>query len=122
MITVSESHLTPAGATLSVFVRFGALPVAQAAIITNEFGGREGMTTYRRSYNHREGRPEIGVSVYAAVLSPDGTYVPDYSTVDQVSAMFVTEEREAILVEGYQIGVGSDGEPIIAGDSCRVIK
>ena len=115
------SSLTPAGASREIFVRYGELPPAHETIITDEFGGMEEFVSLRRSYNHRDEKFEVGVSCLRAVLTADG-YAPDMAGVDSISVAFCASGRPLIVVEGVQIATGSDGEPIIAGDTCRVIS
>jgi hypothetical protein len=75
------------------------------------------------SYNHRDGRLEDGLSVYAAWAMPDGTYILDMRGVDMLSLLFGGfTSRPAWEVWGEVIGTGSDGEPIIDIDGAECEK
>lgn len=86
-----------------LFVRFGGLPESE------------------RSVNHLTGIPEPGVSVYEAVernrrvqvLLPSLT---GSACVSLSGCLF----RKAYEVEGMVVGVGADGEPLLA--NCRIVR
>lgn len=87
----------------SVFVRMGPIP-------------RSG-----HSRNHRDDRPEAGVSVYRAWLDADGGYLIDARNMDLVStALLVYGPAKARVVGGREVGRGSDGEPVLA--DCREVR
>jgi hypothetical protein len=83
------------------YIRYGRLPK----------GGR--------SYNHRDNYYEAGVSVYHGYAMPDG-YILKLSGTDAVSALFIVHGRTAYEVTGQAVGIGSDGEPLLA--NARLVK
>lgn len=85
-----------------VYARFGALPK----------GGR--------SYNHRDGYYEKGVSVYRARLLNGRLYII-VSGTDAASALFICSSP-VYLVDGQEIGVGSDREPLLMNCKARRFK
>ena len=85
-----------------VYARFGALPK----------GGR--------SYNHRDGYYEKGVSVYRARLLNGRLYII-VSGTDAASALFICS-GPVYLVDGQEIGVGSDREPLLMNCKARRFK
>lgn len=77
------------------FVRYGRLPQSG------------------RSTNHIDGTPELGVSVFRGLLleSGEARAIPG-NHVEQVS-MHLIMDRPLYLVEGKEVGVGADGEPVL---------
>lgn len=82
------------------YVRFGKLPD----------GGR--------SRDHRANRLEAGVCVYDAYLL-DGVLYLDWDGVDAVSGVFVRAGGNAHIVEGEQVGICSDGSPVLRNCTAR---
>lgn len=82
------------------YIRFGKLPK----------GGR--------SRNHITGELEAGVSVYPAAKVSDG-YIVDMRGIDAGSGLFIVQGRDAYLVTGDVVGMGSDGEPLLANCKAR---
>ena len=81
------------------YVRFGHLPK----------GGK--------SKNHLTGELEAGVSVFPA-LEKDGLYyitLPSESMSAWVGLSGCLSEGCAFEVSGEEIGIGSDGEPVLTG-------
>lgn len=76
------------------FIRFGDIPE----------GGR--------SYNHRDNRPETGVSCFDAEFAADGRYRLILTPVLEVSFLAVAD-RPAYRLYGERIGTGADGEPLL---------
>ena len=85
---------------INVFIRFGDLPP-------------EG-----KSRNHATGEYEAGVSVYRGKLYPDGSWVVDISINQGAWCLF--SSRPVYLVTGHEVGIGSDGEPVLA--DCKIIR
>lgn len=78
------------------FIRFGHLPK----------GGK--------SRNYATGEYEEGVSVYAAEWDMiGGAYKRSGSGLDGAAIVYLIKGAPVYLVTGKQIGVGSDGEPVI---------
>ena len=77
------------------YVRFGDVPK----------GGK--------SYNYRDNFYEQGVSVFHAMFSADGDYIIKSQNGVQFFGMYAYANRPAYRVFGKEIGVGSDGEPIL---------
>lgn len=85
------------------FVRFGTLP---------EDG---------RSINHADGTAEDGVSVYNGEILPSGEARPTIRTNQELGSLLMgLISRKMYIVEGDEIGVGSDGEPVLK--NCRIVK
>ena len=81
-----------------VYLRYGALPRS------------------RRSTNHLTGECESGLSVYRAYRLRTGEYVLDASSHELMSAVALAvfgERDQPYLVEGIEVGTGSDGEPLL---------
>lgn len=82
------------------YIRFGDLPV-------------------NTSRNYLTGEMEAGISVYEAIIDGDQVKLvfPDltYSACVSLSGVL---ERQAFIVEGEQIGIGSDGEPLLR--DCKI--
>lgn len=81
------------------------------------------------SRNHRDGKDEVGVSAYFAVLATDSSdgetaWIVQTSGLDLTSTMFLfsaksyygdTPIRAAVLrLQGDVVGTGSDGEPVVS--------
>ena len=62
----------------------------------------------RRSYNHMTGVKEDGISVYRGLVR-DGVAILD----DDVSDQLIGQGRMVFLVTGKEVGIGSDGEPVL---------
>lgn len=77
------------------YVRFGKIPK----------GGK--------SYNYRDNFYEQGVSVFNAMFSADGDYIIKPQNGVQLFGMYEYKNRPAYRVFGKEIGVGSDGEPVL---------
>jgi len=90
---------TPAAA---VYVRYGALPP----------GGI--------SRNHGDNTPERGVSVFHGQLLPSGQARAVPSNHVLFCTLLTLLGRQLYVVTGDAIGVGSDGEPILA--NCRIVN
>jgi hypothetical protein len=63
-----------------------------------------------------EAAREGGLSVFGGHLMSSGHYVLDVGNVNlrlQVLRLFGVEDRDAFLVRGSKVGVGSDGEPLV---------
>ena len=84
----------------AIYIRYGDLPPAG----------------YSR--NQATGEREAGVSVYHAYLLPGGQLVVASGYVAFCAEIFA--DRPLYRVEGEVIGVGSDGEPLLAG--CRIVE
>lgn len=86
------------------FVRFGPLPAAG------------------RSRNHADGALEAGVSVYRGQRLRDGrARVEPRTNAEIVGHLYLAADaRQLYIVAGREIGVGSDGEPLLA--DCRILK
>lgn len=80
------------------YLRFGHLPESGA------------------SFNHRDGRHEAGVSVYAAWYLPGNRYVIDLRGLDVISSAFIIDGDEPVYeVTGTELETtGADGEPLLA--------
>lgn len=61
-----------------------------------------------RSYNHATGERERGVSVYRAELHDDGSV----SLAETVPGK-ILNGRVCFVVTGKEVGIGSDGEPLL---------
>jgi len=83
------------------YVRFGKLPASG------------------RSWNHRDGYAEAGVSCYRGFRANGKIYI-QLSGTDQVSAMLIVGSAHMYIVNGREIGVGADGEPLLT--DCRAKK
>lgn len=80
-----------------VYVRYGKLPP----------GGK--------STNYRDNITEKGVSVFRGILLPSGEImaVPQYN--DELGSMMMgLQQRSLYVVEGKEVGIGSDGEPVLS--------
>lgn len=82
------------------FVRFGAIP-------------KNG-----RSRNYRDGYSEAGVSCYRARRAKTKLYIYLAGT-DQASAMMIIGSSQMYVVDGDEVGVGADGEPLLANCTSR---
>jgi len=85
---------------VDVYIRFGDLPP----------GGK--------SYNHATGDYEDGVSVYRGKLYHDGSWAVDIGINQGAWCLF--SDRPVYLVSGREVGIGSDGEPVLA--DCAIIR
>jgi len=87
-----------------LYIRWGALPK----------GGK--------SRNHATGQPEKGISVYAARYNP---FLDAYEYADTALAgaaiTYLTVGAKAYLVTGREVGIGSDGEPLLAEDDVKIL-
>ena len=63
-----------------------------------------------RSYNFSEQRQEIGVSVYHARLCDGVAYLHHYINADDRESL---KGRCVWAVTGTEVGIGSDGEPLL---------
>jgi hypothetical protein len=83
---------------LPVFVRYGRLPP----------GGK--------SRNYRDNLNESGVSVFRGTISPNGEVEvqPKHTYEAGTLLMGDMKSRPLYVVKGKEIGVGSDGEPILS--------
>jgi len=84
------------------FLRYGDLPA----------GGR--------SRNHADGSMEAGVSVYRGEILPSGEARVLPTTTAEFCGLQSIANRPLYLVEGEEIGVGSDGEPLLR--NCRIVR
>jgi hypothetical protein len=88
-----------------VFVRFGVAPPDE------------------RSYNHRDGYYEQGVSAYRAHRVGARTYYLDLADTDAASALFIANNGAAFYeVSGDEIGEGADGEPLLRNVTATRVK
>lgn len=67
--------------------------------------------TYSQSCNHSTGERESGLSVYRAMLAPGNIVVLD----DVVCESLAGQGRLVFPVTGREVGIGSDGEPLLRG-------
>ena len=74
------------------------------------------------SYNYSDNRRESGVSVFHGQQLPDGRVriIPHYNQELGDLLMLRAEGRPLFIVNGDEIGLGSDGEPILA--NCVIIS
>lgn len=74
-----------------------------------------------RSLDHRDGRAEDGVSVYAGWCLPGDRYVIDLRGVDVISSLFIISDDAPVYeVTGTVLDtVGSDGEPLLTQARAR---
>lgn len=86
-------------AAKACYVRYGRLPVG------------------RRSRNHADGRLEAGVSVFRGQRLPNGEARPLPTTNQELGSLVTLSSRPLYIVTGREIGIGSDGEPLLVG--CR---
>lgn len=89
-----------------MFVRFGALPD----------GGR--------SRNDETGDLEAGVSVYRGEWQSSDRDVLCVTLVSEGDAFQLRqlEDRPIYLVEGEEVGTGSDGEPLLANATATLLE
>lgn len=73
-----------------------------------------------RSRNFEDGSHEAGVSCYDGVLHEDGSYevIPDNVSQALHSVVFRNQGRPAYVLEGEEVGVGTEGEPVLAVARC----
>jgi hypothetical protein len=84
-------------AAKKVYVRFGRLPP----------GGK--------STNFRDGIKEAGVSVFRGEQLPNGEVRLLFSRPDEMGSYHLgLNKRKMRIVTGREIGIGSDGEPLLA--------
>ena len=78
------------------YVRFGKLP------------------PHGRSRNHADGTLEEGVSVFHGERLPSGEARPLPKTNQELASLLsLSRTRDLYIVTGEEIGVGSDGEPLL---------
>ncbi len=89
-----------------MFIRFGDLPAGA------------------RSRNDDTGELEAGVSVYRAAWdSPDHDILSvELCSWGDVMQLHALQERPPYLVEGDEVGVGSDGEPVLANVTATLLE
>lgn len=87
-----------------VYLRFGDLPASG------------------RSRNSRDNRDESGVSVFRGLLLPTGEARPLFSRNDELGSFMAGGllRRPLYVVSGQEIGVGSDGEPVLT--NAKVVR
>lgn len=83
------------------YVRYGDLPPGGA------------------SYNYAASRPEPGVSVFRGLLLASGEAKAVPSSHVEEASLLSLAGRPLYVVDGREIGSGSDGEPLLA--DCRII-
>ena len=81
----------------ALYIRFGRLPRAG------------------RSRNYLTGEHESGVSVYNARYNAATDALDASSALGGTYIHYLIEGRDAYLVTGDECGIGSDGEPVLAG-------
>jgi hypothetical protein len=79
-----------------VFVRYGDLPE----------GGK--------SKDFASGNYEKGVSVFRGKILPDGSLLPMPKTNQELGSLLTMNKRPMYVVTGDVVGVGADGEPVLA--------
>jgi hypothetical protein len=74
-----------------------------------------------RSRNHRDGLLEAGVSVYRGAIRADGQvrFLMADGALGTYGS-FAASSDPLYIVRGRELGVGSDGEPLLA--DCRIVK
>lgn len=86
-----------------VFLRYGDLP-------------KDGKST-----NFAEGSKEAGVSVFRGLfLEKTGEAIPLSSSNQEKSSAIALRSRPLYVVEGDEVGVGADGEPVL--DNARIVR
>lgn len=73
-----------------------------------------------RSTNHADGSLEDGVSVFYGETLPSGEARPLPKRQEQIAGAFILRSRPLYIVEGEEIGTGSDGEPLLK--DCKIIR
>lgn len=93
-----------------VYIRFGNLPLS-------------GKSTIYRNGEIKLGE-ELGVSCYRGIIIDDKVYIilphNGASTAEMLVWQYNHHERPLYIVDGDEIGLGTDGEPIL--DNVKIIK
>jgi len=95
-VVVRAAHDAKWSDAKDVYVRFGDIPACG------------------HSRDWASNRAEKGVSVFRGKILPSGEVLPMPGTNQELGSLLTMDERPLYVVEGDIVGVGADGEPVLA--------